>query len=494
MNYTSRFPLLERLAPDSQSRSGIAWRLYWLWPQLRLLNLFALVAWIVAMLLGGLHLNLEYFTGAQVLGPVAFVLLLHLLFLGFLGSTPGGGYALGSSRALAMLPVNSTRLRDAVWFVDVPSASLVYCVACLLPLLIVPLPLQFRLWLLAAATVGSVFYAGCRASMSLISFRLVHPRPRGLREHFASQIPLVTPLLLFLCPFGISMVYGVQHATWTAAAIGATVVAWSFVCRPQITGTRDEVSTREENGTPTFSSRWRGIAQLGFEPVSKISAFIFLFLAIGFLGKHFSNVALGFGPILGGIYAVSGCYGEAAAKGVRAARQLPLSSRALTIALHVQGLFPALALLLPMGFMNPPDPVNLALLLAAAFFLTAVSAASIWTPFYPNQSGVAIVLFLIFLFTVFGILTEINEPVPKWQIALTALLVSVPLFAAVAQSIDREFWWDSKVYRHPFQHRQRSFRLNSVSAADEELMLTVAFIVGLLGALLSILIIVGGIT
>ncbi len=489
MNYDPHIPIVERLAPGAQTRAGVAWRLYWLWPQIRLLNLFALVAWVVAMLIVGLRLNLQPFAGVEVLGPVAFVVFLHLLLLGFLGGTPGGGYALACNRPLAMLPVKGTRLRDAVWFIDVPAASLVYCLACLLPLLIMPHPLEYRLWFLAAAIVGSIFYAGCRASMAL--GMLAFARPRGLGKYLATRIPLIAPLLLFSCPIGIGMVYGVQHVTWFAVATGAAVVAWSFFFRPMMTGAREEVGTFQDNITPAFSSRWRGIAAICIGPAATIFAFVFLFLVFGLLSKSFSGFEPWFCQIVAMMYALSGCHGEAVAKGVRAARLLPISSRGLTIALHLQGFLPALAFLLPVGLMGAPDPVNLALLIAAALFLTAVSAASIWTPFYPNGSGAAIVVFLCFLFTVFGILMEINEPVPKWQIALVALLVSIALFVEVARSIDRHFWWKSKVYRHQFQQRQRNFRLSNISAADEELMLTVAFIFGILGIFLSILLIAG---
>jgi hypothetical protein len=491
MNYDPPISIVERLAPGAQTRAGVVWRLYWLWPELRCLYLAALVAWAFAAFVAPRYFEVPYDPAAGVFAPIELVAFIPLLYLGFLSGAPAGGFAPGCGRALAMLPVKGKHLRDAVWFVDVPSAPLMCVAACLLMALVIPLSTSYRLWFIIATLLAAVIYCGARATMSMGMLAYFRRRPNGLLERLAQQIEQLASTLIFVCIVAMMLGHELPLATWAAVAICAAVSALSFAHRPMMAGTRGDGGAGRKKGSAVYSSgRWE-IARIYATPMLMTCAVMALFSLFLFYIDPTSYTVITYQTIL----TVSVNAGQHLATRVRTARLLPLSSRTLTIATLAVGISSALPL--PIFFLafNPAglgDFWSVVALLCATIFIAAIATSSIWGTFYPPQfvaAGFAVLIAGGFIF--YALFSSLDGPT-SMKLAIPLLIFGPALFAVSAWSIDRKFWWDSKVYRHQFQQKQRQMDMGNLSASGEALYLVIALLAAVAGIFCGIVWLAGG--
>lgn len=487
MNYSPKFPLLERLAPDAQTRAGVAWRLYWLWPELRGLYLAALLAWAFAAYAAPRYFELPHYPGLGIFAPIELVVFVPLFYLGFLGGAPSGGFAPGCGRALAMLPVPGRRMRDAVWFIDVLSAPLIYGAACILVALIFPMPAPHRLWFITAAVLTATIYCGARANMSMSMLAYFRARPHGLLERLGHNVGQLSTWLVFLCLLAMILGRDNPQATWASAAICAAASAVSFAHRPMMSGNRGDGGARRKKGSAVFSSGWFEIARIYATPMllsgAMIAGFSIIFRYITPAGDHGDFVPYQM------LVVMNASAGQFLAMRVRTARLLPLSTRSLTVATLAYGLASAIPMLVFIWALKPErmgDIWSVIALLCVALIMAAIAASSIWANFYRLLWAVAFLGVTLIGIGLISVVFTSRQELPTLQLAMLGLLFAVPVFAAVAWSIDRKFWWDSKVYRHQFQQHQNQMNLGNLSPGGEALLLGFAILVTAVGILCSI--------
>lgn len=480
MDYTSPFPILDTLVPGAQTRAGVAWRLYWLWPELRGLNLFAVMAWSFAAFASGGYFETAAYAGKGVFAPVELAAFIPILYLGFLSGAPNGGYAPGCGRALAMLPVRRTCLRDAVWFIDVPAAALVFLVLATLAALVLPSPGPHRAWYLAAAALTALLYAGGRAAFSIASNIPLRGAPQGNWEHTARSIDKPAIWYFFLAFLGMLYAQKAPMATGIAGFAAVLAFAWSFVRRPMMSGTRGDGTTQKQKGGPAFSSGAWEIARLYASPAFFTLAVMAGLALMFFVAKPNKS---GEFPYFMVIVTTSGL-GQLLAMRVRASRVLPLSTRALTLAVLAFGLVAALPLVLLMaiqGAAGPPGLTSALMLTSVALGMSAMAAGSIWALFYMLRwvfAYMATAMAVAFLFI--GNMPSVEHP-PTLLLALPAVAIAALFLAAITWSIDRLFWRDSKVYRHQFQFQQGRAAISNFSTKGDNWMLALVAFVAVVG-------------
>jgi hypothetical protein len=491
MNYDPPIPILNRLAPNVQTRAGVAWRLYWLWPELRCLYLAALVAWAFAAFAAGGYFETVGYTGAGVFAPMELAVFVPLLYIGFLGGAPNGGYAVGCGRALAMLPVQRTRIRDAVWFIDVPSAALLLFAFCGFVALVLPSPGPHKAWFFAATVIITTLYAGGRAVIATSGYGPLRGAPQGKWERFARYIDLYTVASSFLAI--IAMFFAIKNPLATGLAVPVALIsfAWSFLRRPAMAVARGDGTTRKQRGGPSFSSGKAEIIRLFALP---FLVTLCLIAAIAAVFLVFRSDKPGEIPYFM-IVLMTGGLGQLFAMRVRASRVLPLSTRTMTLAVLASGMATALPLVLFMAVRGVAGPLGLNSLLilsSTALFMTALTAGGIWGPFYTLRWTFAYMALAMFSAVTYIGMRGTTLLTANTGNAFAATAITALLLAIVAWSIERKFWSDSKVYRHQFQQPQGQAPLANLSGKNENLLLGLALLTTIVGVLCGIVWLAGG--
>lgn len=440
---------LYAVGPGPRTVRGVAWRLSLLWPPLIALRVWLPAALTFAVCALARAANWEGYQAWAGFAAYSMLPVLPVVYTQIF-EMQGATFSMTSGRALAVLPVPGTRLRDAAWLVDVLLPVLRNYIPSILVLAVLPLPFWFKHWYAAALFLALTVLGGLRATGQLGQIRAKLSAEDGLAA-LKRTIDSALMLGAFLSMLAM-MLRGKEASTsYGAAIVCAATVLWSYLRTPLLGSGRDSSGTvAKAQAKRRFSSAYPEMFRIFIPALMAPPILMAAMYAVAlFMGRGMPNQF----PMM----TLFGCIGLGAnlAMRVRPTRVLPLTTRQLTQVVLLYGASAAISVaLLVLGISTAEQPTPLALLLASAagLWMTALVVASMWMVVF-QAAFMLVMMALIFTGVFMGILGVGNVGITTGAVIGN---VSGAFFLALAlTTVHRDFLWHPKVYRPVFQHQQQ---------------------------------------